>query len=730
MRNIKQKLSHLLIQLILQLALPSFLLAQTNENTTLVGHWGYINGAVHDITTNNGKVYFGAGTSLKIVDYSDDSTLTLLGEIPLSVEVNDVCANDEYAFTIGETWNNHTEFDIINISNPEDPTLVSRSYFDYGNAWSLIAASNLVCIADVFGFNIVDVSNPEEPVVAGRFSAPTSFAGDLVGIDMNGNHAFLARGQAGLHIVDISNPAEPAEVGLIVTPSSANDVAVSGNYAFVATNTNGLVIVNISNPAVPMIESSLPLGNLRRVTIDENILVTGGSEGHIYLYDITNPVSPTQMDSVAVDAFVAGLSFTPDCMFSNCEAGLRQYDTSDLSNVTISNTFSTQGSSSKISIVDNLAFIADGYAGWKVLDVTDPANPVLIHAEDSDKFVSNVESDDNKLFVMESGHEGRLRIYDVSDLTAPIELGSRTTDGASAIVVVDTLAFLTEYYFGLRVLDISDPAQPVSLGYYSGSGMNDINISDTHAYIAKDNSGMLILDISDPSNPVYVGDSYPFYPGSIEVINEIAIIAGHDDSYNYSLRIMDISDPQNQEMISEVSLPAAVYDLSASGDIVTLACGTNGIYLHDISNLTSPVQVGWYNTNGASRGVFSSGNLIYVADGPNGVDIIQYENNDGVETNHPKYPNQYQLAQNYPNPFNPVTTIKYNLPERGLVHLTVYNQLGQPVRRIVNREETPGQKSVIWDSQDNMGRQMSAGIYFYQLEVNGFTQTCKMVMLK
>ena len=730
----KQYPLHQLTQLTLQLAiigsLPSFLGAQTSENTTLVGHWGYINGAIHDMATHSGKVYFGAGKSLKIVDYSDDSTLTLLGEIQLSVEVNDVCANDEYAYTMGETWNNHTEFDIIDISTPEDPILVSRSYFNYGNAWSLIAVDYLVYVADVYGFNIVDVSNPEAPSFSGRFSAPTSFAGDLVGIDMNGNHAFLARGHAGLHIVDISNPSEPAEVGLIVTPSSANDVAVSGNYAFVATTTNGLVIVNISNPAVPMIESSIPLGNLRRVTIDEDILVTGGSAGQIYLYDITNPVSPIQMNSVAVDTWVAGLSFTPDFMFSNCEAGLRQYDISDLSNVTVSNTFSTQGSSQNISMSGNLAFVAEGYAGWKVLDVTDSANPVLIHAEDSDKFVENIEVDGEKVFVMEGGTGGKLRIFNISDPTNPIELGSRTTDGASAIAVADTLAFLTGDDSGLSVLDISDPAQPYPVGYYSNYGGADIKISGTHAYIARVSYGLLILDISDPSNPVNVSDSYPFDGVSIELINELAIIAGHDNSYNYLLRMIDISDPQNQVMIGELSLPVSISDLSISGDIVALACGDNGIYLYDISDLASPVQVGRYNTNGASRGVFSSGNLIYVADGPNGVDIIQYENNAGITTNETGLPDLFWMAQNYPNPFNPSTTIRYNLPERSFVHLTVYNQLGQPVSRIVNREETAGQKSVIWDAQDNMGRQMSAGIYFYQLEVNGFTQTCKMVLLK
>ena len=96
----------------------------------------------------------------------------------------------------------------------------------------------------------------------------------------------------------------------------------------------------------------------------------------------------------------------------------------------------------------------------------------------------------------------------------------------------------------------------------------------------------------------------------------------------------------------------------------------------------------------------------------------------------PNMQNSYLLHQTYPNPFNPSTTIQYDLPEQGIVHLTIYNQLGQPIRTLVNREESVGYKSVVWDARDNTGNQVSTGIYFYRIHVNRFTQTRKMVLLK
>lgn len=93
-------------------------------------------------------------------------------------------------------------------------------------------------------------------------------------------------------------------------------------------------------------------------------------------------------------------------------------------------------------------------------------------------------------------------------------------------------------------------------------------------------------------------------------------------------------------------------------------------------------------------------------------------------------PSEYALQPNYPNPFNPTTTLRYDLPDQGFVRITIYNQLGQLVRSLVNREESAGYKSMIWDARDNTGRQVGTGIYFYRIEVNGFTQTRKMVLLK
>ena len=83
------------------------------------------------------------------------------------------------------------------------------------------------------------------------------------------------------------------------------------------------------------------------------------------------------------------------------------------------------------------------------------------------------------------------------------------------------------------------------------------------------------------------------------------------------------------------------------------------------------------------------------------------------------------LNQNYPNPFNPITTIEYEMPKNGNVNVSIYNVKGELVEKLVDGYNTSGKYSIQWNPQN-----MSSGQYFYQISVDEFVQTKKMVILK
>lgn len=101
----------------------------------------------------------------------------------------------------------------------------------------------------------------------------------------------------------------------------------------------------------------------------------------------------------------------------------------------------------------------------------------------------------------------------------------------------------------------------------------------------------------------------------------------------------------------------------------------------------------------------------------------------GIEEPVPN-PRSLVLHPNYPNPFNPSTTISYELPSAGHVELSVYNVLGQEVRRLVNSNVPSGYHKVIWNGKNDQGRNVASGIYIVMLQFGNDVKTRKIMLLK
>ena len=102
----------------------------------------------------------------------------------------------------------------------------------------------------------------------------------------------------------------------------------------------------------------------------------------------------------------------------------------------------------------------------------------------------------------------------------------------------------------------------------------------------------------------------------------------------------------------------------------------------------------------------------------------------GVEPISLKIPLEYSLFSNYPNPFNPITSLHYDLPEDGLVNITVYDMMGRIVKTLVNSSQTAGYKSIKWNATNDRNEPVSAGLYLYTIQAGEFRQIKKMVLLK
>lgn len=102
----------------------------------------------------------------------------------------------------------------------------------------------------------------------------------------------------------------------------------------------------------------------------------------------------------------------------------------------------------------------------------------------------------------------------------------------------------------------------------------------------------------------------------------------------------------------------------------------------------------------------------------------------GLENDVPAPPLNFNLFQNHPNPFNPRTVLRFSLPAAGQVRLTIYDQAGHRVRRLVDGHRDAGEHRVHWDGTKRSGAHVSSGVYISVLEFSDHRQMRRMVLAK
>ena len=101
-----------------------------------------------------------------------------------------------------------------------------------------------------------------------------------------------------------------------------------------------------------------------------------------------------------------------------------------------------------------------------------------------------------------------------------------------------------------------------------------------------------------------------------------------------------------------------------------------------------------------------------------------------VDLNYTAIPEKFLLRPAYPNPSNPTATISYSLPEPCHTRVIIYDIIGNLVRELVNRVESPGVKNVIWDSRNDMGEEVPSGMYIYSLQAGSFKDSNKLLLIR
>ena len=293
------------------------------------------------------------------------------------------------------------------------------------------------------------------------------------------------------------------------------------------------------------------------------------------------------------------------------------FDLNFISSVIV--TESSQVGGTFFSAADNRLYIACRTEGLKIYDLTVSETPFEITSFMPDsREIMGVFIEGSKAF-LSSGIDGII-ILDISDIKNPFVLSQSLLPGgfgisyAIDIYVSGDFAFAADLYNGLHIIDISDPENPDYKKGIAIAGATDIAVSDNYLYLTTQGSGMAILDISTPEDTSVVSlFDAKGVASSVRVDGNFAFV-----SYSsFGIRALDITD--KTEPFHD---PAWVYDASG-GSSLGLPPGKNVIFVADDQFGLQKIDI-TYKSNMQSRAFHDtpadavsidvSGNFIYAVD--------------------------------------------------------------------------------------------------------------------
>jgi hypothetical protein len=284
-----------------------------------------------------------------------------------------------------------------------------------------------------------------------------------------------------------------------------------------------------------------------------------------------------------------------------------------------------------IYIQNGKAYIADWNRGLAIVDISNPAFPILEQRCALPWYAYSIEVDDGYAYVADIG--ASFLIIDLTSDTIPQLVGSYYY--SNWCFDVDVQANRAYVAFGgtdppenrppgMGVFDVTDRTNPSLAAFYETYDFaRAVEVRDTLAYIGIDpvvnNDGAFqVINISDPTNPAILGQLMTSATG-IVLKGDYA----YTTQYSHFLQIIDILDPFNPVLEGQYNLgPEYIFDIFVRNQYVYVISHSSGLSIFDVSDNSHPILAGRYVMDAAS--VFVEGGYIYTAGGSPGLAVFSF----------------------------------------------------------------------------------------------------------
>ena len=296
-------------------------------------------------------------------------------------------------------------------------------------------------------------------------------------------------------------------IGSYDTPGQANDIFVQGDYAYIADGSRGLLVLDIASPYFPSFVASYATpGPAYRVFVSEDyycyVIYELSGRRKVNIFDISSPYNPVlagNLDSTSadyLDIYVAN-HYAYVAAGNN---GFKIYNMIDPTRPSLLGVINGFFSQNRIWLSGNYIYMAyyntsGGRSRYQPINVSNPSSPLLLTPVDLlNEPVHDLEVYNNYLYACFA--DSGLRILDVSDPADPLIVSGYDTYGqANDIFIYGASAFIADGSNGTMMINVANPGRPYLDGYYNASGSaQSVFVSGGYIFVACGSSGIEVLE--------------------------------------------------------------------------------------------------------------------------------------------------------------------------------------------------------------------------------------------
>ncbi len=574
-----------------------------------------------------------------------------------------------------------------------DLQIASRLDMGGSYPYGIFIEGNTLYVGEDDGIQLVDITDPLNMKLGAKWQigyvpegSSTLTYYNVLDLYKKGNIFYLSTGQEGIRTVDMSDPQNPVMLGSYDPKGSliqAIDVSSDGNIIYGASLTDQIHVIDVSNPAQPvrLWYSETLLGDFFRpfdVALVDNLLYVPNFYYYEFGYGVISVVNATHPTALEVSKrneyngyhlrrfapFEGGAGTQAWCYFETVDTNQFHHYAANLfglwydplTPVPLREPINMDGSSCSVAFKDQYAYVADEIAGCRVLDVSDPQNPLLVNTISTQSHVFNVVVEGDRLY-FSAGDDG-FYIADITDPANPVQLGGYRSrlnvtefnhtfwgwivdfkvEGNLVYLGVDITGFFAQYGC-LEVINIENLSEITPVGYEAVPGIcNSVEKFGNTVFIV--GLGQYIsVDVTDPTKVYYKGNFDIPGGGDRIALPPSTHPYGYIPAGTNGVQVLDFSDPANIGTQSSsfvtntvtsagsLALPGTLCGISYRGDELLVGSYSKGFSRVNVSSKLAPQLVEHFDLPGRTRGAFFSedGSLILSASGKLGVYIFEKE---------------------------------------------------------------------------------------------------------